>query len=307
LVLPGGAIFARNNPYPMKKRSFTILFLFLLTAVSIKAQQAGLLADTLQPVLIDTLPPDLFYAEFPAILKEHRERSMVDVANFAEKRKDYIIRTYARDKRFSKTITPILRKYNIPAELRLLVALESAYNPNAISGAGAVGYWQFMDEPAKEYGLTIITKQEREEAVKNKKTKKAVATNSKPAKKKTPQRDDRKHLVRSTYAAAKYLRDRSRNLNNNWLLIVASYNCGVGNVWEAMKKCGKTNPTFWDIKHLLPAETRNYVTNFINLSVILHNYKAFADGNLVFNSNPGNGSETVLISAASATTADKKK
>ena len=47
--------------------------------------------------------------------------------------------------------------------------------------------------------------------------------------------------------------------------MVASYNCGVGNVWEAMKKTGKTDPDFWDVKDYLPAETQAYVMNFITL------------------------------------------
>jgi len=95
-------------------------------------------------------------------------------------------------------------------------------------------------------------------------------------------RDDRKNFNKSTYAAARYLKDRSRNLNNNLLLMVASYNCGVGNVWEAMEKSGKKDPDFWDIKKYLPAETRSYVMNFITLNVLFHNYEKFANNTLNF-------------------------
>ena len=66
------------------------------------------------------------------------------------------------------------------------------------------------------------------------------------------------------------------------LLIVASYNCGVGNVWDAMKKTGKPDPDFWDIKDYLPAETRAYVMNFITLNVIFHNYDKFENNTLLF-------------------------
>ena len=92
----------------------------------------------------------------------------------------------------------------------------------------------------------------------------------------------RKNFVRSTNAAARYLKDRSRNLNNDWLLIAASYNCGVGNVWNAMEKTRKTNPTFWDIKNYLPAETRAYVMNFIALNVLFNNYEKFSRNELCF-------------------------
>lgn len=64
--------------------------------------------------------------------------------------------------------------------------------------------------------------------------------------------------------------------------MVASYNCGVGNVWEAMKKTGKSDPDFWDIKNYLPSETRAYVMNFITLNVLFHNYDKFTGNSLNF-------------------------
>ncbi len=64
--------------------------------------------------------------------------------------------------------------------------------------------------------------------------------------------------------------------------MVASYNCGIGNVWNAMSASGVTDPGFWDIKDLLPAETQSYVLNFIALNVIFHNYEKFADNTLSF-------------------------
>ncbi|HNP53542.1 MAG TPA: hypothetical protein PKK69_02950, partial [Ferruginibacter sp.] len=72
------------------------------------------------------------------------------------------------------------------------------------------------------------------------------------------------------------------NLNNDWLLIAASYNCGVGNVWNAMERCGKANPDFWDIKKYLPQETQYYVMNFITLNVIFSNYETFLKDELCF-------------------------
>jgi membrane-bound lytic murein transglycosylase D len=159
------------------------------------------------------------------------------------------------------------------------LALESAFNGNAVSKAGAVGYWQIMDEVAKEYGLKYVS---QFRAAEKKKKSKSFAKNEKKKAKKVITRDDRKNFNKSTYAAARYLQDRCRNLNNDYLLVVASYNCGVGNVWNAMKKTGKANPDFWDIKKYLPAETRIYVMNFIALNVVFNNYEKFTRNTLSF-------------------------
>ncbi len=217
---------------------------------------------------------------FPELLAGTETEMLDYVENFSSKRRDYLIRTFNRGKRFFPKAVNILKKYHIPHELKVLLALESGFNGNAVSGAGAVGYWQIMDETAKQYGLRIVEQPSKEEKAKNAKIK--LTPDSLAKIKKIQAKDERRNFNRSTHAAAKYLRDRCRNLNNNWLLIVASYNCGVGNVWEAMAKSGKPNPTFWDIKLLLPAETRNYVLNFITLNVIFNNYEKFAAGKLTF-------------------------
>ena len=192
---------------------------------------------------------------------------------------------YKKGKTIFPKVTKTFKKYNVPQEFKVLIALESAFNGNAVSGAGAVGYWQIMDEVAKEYGLKYIpqpTAEEKKLALKQKALK--VPDTAKAVAKKPTIKDERKNFARSTQTAARYLRDRCKNLNNNWLLVVASYNCGIGNVWDAMRKTGKTNPSFWDVKPYLPAETRNYVMNFIALNVVYHNYEKFAGNNLNFNS-----------------------
>jgi membrane-bound lytic murein transglycosylase D len=219
--------------------------------------------------------------QFPSILLGNENESTDYIEKFAENRRDYIMRMHKKGKSFFPKITKTFSRYNLPHELKVLIALESAFNGNAVSYAGAVGYWQIMDEVAQEYGLKYIaqpTAEEKKVAAKNKKLKLPdTVKNKKPSIK-----DERKNFYKSTHTAARYLRDRSKNLNNNILLIVASYNCGVGNVWEAMRKSGKTNASFWDIKTHLPAETRNYVMNFIALNVIYHNYDKFLAGKLRF-------------------------
>ncbi len=222
---------------------------------------------------------------YPNLLLGNEEQSLDYIEKFSTNRRDYLIRTYNRGKRFFPKAVKILKKHNIPDEFKVLLALESAFNGNAVSKAGAVGYWQIMDETAKEYGikyvpqLTAAEKKQQEETLK-KEAKIKIPVAKKEKKVIAP--DDRKNFNAATRTAARYLKDRCRNLSNDYLLVVASYNCGVGNVWNAMKKTGKPSPDFWDVKDYLPAETRNYVMNFIALNVVFNNYEKFAANALNF-------------------------
>lgn len=105
-------------------------------------------------------------------------------------------------------IDPILRKYNIPADFRYLPIVESDWKASAVSSAGAVGYWQFMDETARDMGLKI-----------------------------TPDHDERQDLVKSTEAACRYLNLLYRNLRS-WTLVAAAYNGGVGMIQRRMIREG---------------------------------------------------------------------
>lgn len=101
---------------------------------------------------------------------------------------------------FPKVAT-VLKKYDLPEELKILLTLESAYNANAVSCAGAVGYWQIMDEVAKEYGMKYIarvSKAEKRELSKLKNSKKG-----KPVKALAKLKDDRKNFNIATLTAAR--------------------------------------------------------------------------------------------------------
>lgn len=276
------------SPFKVSK-SIWIFFFMVILAPAVKA---GSFEDTTKKKLLAavsvkdnagfiTLEPNVV---FPEVLAGNEQETLAYIEKFSENRRAYLIRTYTRSKKYFPKATAILKKHNLPQELKVLLALESAFNGNAVSKAGAVGYWQIMDEVAKEYGLKYVAQQKKEEkkkAVKKKDEKtRAVAKNI--VKKTATPKDDRKNFNKSTYAAARYLKDRSRNLDNNLLLMVASYNCGIGNVWQAMKKAAKAEPDFWDIKAYLPAETQAYVMNFIALNVVFHNYEKFTDNTLLF-------------------------
>ena len=203
--------------------------------------------------------------EYPEILKGNEEQSLAYIEKFTNKRRNYLVRMYTKGKKLLPQVSAILKKYDLPEEFRMLLILESAYNANAVSKAGAVGYWQIMDEVAKEYGMKYVAQLSKAE--KNKLLKAKMKKGSKKTSL-AKLRDDRKNFKIATHTAARYLRDRRRNLDDNWLLMVASYNCGIGNVWNTMKKTGLENPTFWDVKKYLPSETQAYVMNFIALNVI---------------------------------------
>ncbi|UEG50643.1 lytic transglycosylase domain-containing protein [Ferruginibacter lapsinanis] len=263
--------------------------LFVFTAVlCVQKAQANNLGDTtkkqlladlttkIEPVYI-TKPANV---SFPEILKGNEEESLSYIQTFSKNRREYIIRMYNKGKKLLPKAAAILKKYNVPQEFKVLLALESAYNPDALSCAGAVGYWQIMDCVANEYGLKYVTQVSKEERKKMMKENPKAADSVLKARAKL--KDERKNFNTSTAAAARYLRDRVKNLGNNWLLVAASYNCGVGNVWKAIRQSGKTNPTFWDIKQFLPEETKAYVMNFITLNVLFHNYEKFSKNALTF-------------------------
>jgi membrane-bound lytic murein transglycosylase D len=194
---------------------------------------------------------------YPVSLEDHREESKEYVKYYSRKERDYIIHMFHKGKNFFPRAAAIFEKYDVPVELQVLPALESNFNANAVSGAGAVGYWQFMSELAREYGLKINSKY-----------------------------DERKNFAKSTVAAAKYFRDQLEYFDDDLLLTVASYNCGVGRVLSSMKKSHKAHPDFWDIKKYLPNETRLFVMRFIALNVISTNYDKFIHRKLNFNEPP---------------------
>lgn len=134
-----------------------------------------------------------------------------------------------------------LAYYKIPLELKYLPVIESAYNPRARSHAGAVGLWQFMPRTAVQYGLQINSLV-----------------------------DERCEPIKSSYAAARYLRDLY-TIFGDWTLVIAAYNCGPNNINKAIHRSGGERD-FWKIYNNLPHETRGYVPAFIAANYIMNYY-----------------------------------
>lgn len=216
-------------------------------------------ARTLMGYSSNELPGETnpLFVAYPLSLKENRLQTKDYVMAYSEKKRNYIIHIFNKGKKFFPRAISILNKYEVPIELQMLPVLESEFNANAVSHAGAVGYWQFMSELAKEYGLRTGGKY-----------------------------DERKNFSKSTTAAAKFFRDQLEYFNDDLLLCVAAYNCGPGRVRLSIKKSGRADADFWDIKKYLPSETRKFVMNFIALNVIAANYDKFIDRKLDFNEAP---------------------
>ena len=144
-------------------------------------------------------------------------------------------------------IEDVFDSYGLPAEFKYLAVIESALNPNAVNRrSGAAGMWQFMYSTGRMYGLTINS----------------IV-------------DERKDPVKATHAAARYIKDLYE-IYKDWVLVIAAYDCGPGNVNKAIKRSGNKKD-YWDLYYRLPRETRGYIPQYI-AAVYAVNY--YAEHNL---------------------------
>ena len=137
----------------------------------------------------------------------------------------------------------ILFNYGIPKEMKYLSVIESHLGAGGTSWAGAVGPWQLMPGVAKEYGLQV-----------------------------GGYLDQRTDYFKSTHVAARIMKKLYAEFND-WLLVVAAYNCGNGCVRSAIRR-SKTKD-FWQLQYFLPEETRNHVKKFIATHLIFEGAGGF--------------------------------
>lgn len=146
-----------------------------------------------------------------------------------------------RGSAYQSLVKDILKKNEVPTEIYYLAMIESGYVTHARSRARAVGPWQFMPGTGKLYGLQ---------------------TNA--------HLDERQDIVRSTEAAARYLRGLHTAFQS-WYLAMASYNAGEGRIVGAVVRGNSRN--FWELaeRKALPPETRNYVPKVLAALIIGRN------------------------------------
>ncbi len=139
----------------------------------------------------------------------------------------------------------VFQEYHLPEDLVYLALIESGFNSYAYSRARATGIWQFMKFTGKRYGLKADWWV-----------------------------DERRDPVKSTYAAALYLKDLY-NIFGSWYLAIPAYNAGEGKIMRAMKKYKTDN--FWEMSkyRYLRRETKDYIPKFIAAMIIAKNPKEY--------------------------------
>jgi membrane-bound lytic murein transglycosylase D len=196
------------------------------------------------PNFVPSYPDSVYYyrmqrldVESPINLTYNpRVRMFIDM--YANKKRSTTSRVLGLAQMYFPIFEQQLDKYNVPLELKYLAIVESALNAKARSRVGAGGLWQFMYYTGKVYGLEV-----------------------------TSYVDDRNDPMKATVAACRHFNDLY-NMYHDWLLVLAAYNSGPGNVNKAIRRSGG-KMTFWEIMPYLPRETRDYVPAFIAVNYVM--------------------------------------
>lgn len=160
--------------------------------------------------------------------------------NWYMSNQDYLLRSTSRAAPYMYFIYQQVKKRHLPAELVLLPIVESGYNPFSISSVGASGIWQLMPDTATGFGV-----------------------------KQDFWFDGRRDVIASTRAALTYLSYLQNFFEGNWLLAIAAYNTGEGNVLAAIKRNIRDgrNTDFWSLP--VAQQTRDYVPSILALATII--------------------------------------
>ena len=200
--------------------------------------------STITPVKIASDPKEGFKDLFIAKPEEEglsqvqlNTRAISFVDDYMKKHRKGLENLKGWGRPYFDMIDAVLNFHGLPRELKYLAVIESYLKTYAVSWAGAVGPWQFMPGTGRRFGLKI-----------------------------NAYVDERTDYYKSTHAAARYLSELY-NIYNDWLLVIAAYNGGPGNVDAAIRKSKSRN--FWNLQHYLPAESRDHVKKFIATHYIL--------------------------------------
>ncbi|MBU0655221.1 MAG: transglycosylase SLT domain-containing protein [Gammaproteobacteria bacterium] len=199
-------------------------------------QKSGFSTSQQQPAQVDP-DFDTWDRVFQGFrLGDHAKNPRVDAfVNYYGRHPEKLTMLSERASVFLHMIVHELDRRNMPTELALLPFVESAFDPDVFSHAGAAGLWQFIPSTGQIYGL----KQSR-------------------------QYDARLDPFAATNAALDYLQKLHNDFNGDWLLALAAYNCGEGRVQKEIdRNRSKGLPvSFWHLSSL-PRETREYVPRLL--------------------------------------------
>ncbi|MGH7260843.1 MAG: transglycosylase SLT domain-containing protein, partial [Nitrospiraceae bacterium] len=156
-------------------------------------------------------------------------------------KRDHFDQWLTRLNHYKPLVEQIFAQFQLPSDLVFLSLVESGFNPKAYSRARAAGPWQFMKATGKLYGLRV------DQYV-----------------------DERRDPIKSTVAAARYLRDLY-DLFGTWPLAMAAYNAGERKIQRALRKARAES--FWEIAQtkFIRRETREYVPRFMAAAIIAKN------------------------------------
>lgn len=184
-------------------------------------------------------PPSVMDAQFQKQVENWIERFT---------RGDAHKKLFERKEKYWPTILLALSKEGLPAELGYLVWIESGFDLNAESHAGALGLWQFMPGTARDFGLLVNVQQKI---------------------------DERIDAVKSSKAAAQYLSMLLKQFGTDrYMLAIASYNAGQNRIQRktiAAQIRRAPKPDFWALRDKLPQETVDYVPKFLAAIIINRN------------------------------------
>lgn len=177
-------------------------------------------------------------SHIPLIVTPRVERH---IQYFQTSKRDHFDQWLARLHHYKPLVEQIFAQFQLPSDLVFLSLVESGFNPKAYSRARAAGPWQFMKATGKIYGLRV------DQYV-----------------------DERRDPIKSTVAAARYLRDLY-DLFGTWPLAMAAYNAGERKIQRALRKARAES--FWEIAQtkFIRRETRDYVPRFMAAAIIAKN------------------------------------
>lgn len=202
-----------------------------------------------QEVISDSTPADTGYNLQAYNSNEVASKAVNrNIGMFSNNIKERFSLYLSRSGKYLEIMKEILRQKEVPENIVFLSLIESGFSPYAYSVAHAAGPWQFIASTAKRYGLEINW-----------------------------WKDERRDPVKSTFAAADYLKDLY-GMFGSWNLAMAAYNAGEGRIQKAMKRSNADN--YWALlgtKHIRP-ETKDYVPRFIAASLIANNPEDFGFG-----------------------------